>query len=82
MRCRSASSSAFRPFICCRWLKALDEESKRLEEQKEMFMYLFTPKDFQDLRQGWESKKARVAKGLQFWGFFIAVKPANNNMAK
>ncbi|CDJ43178.1 hypothetical protein, conserved [Eimeria tenella] len=59
-----------------RWLKSLDEESQRLEEQKEDFMHLFTLKDFQDLRDGWQSKKERVAKGLQFWGLFIAFKPA------
>ncbi|KAL8273503.1 hypothetical protein Esti_002569 [Eimeria stiedai] len=58
-----------------RWLKSLDEESQRLQEQKDSFMHLFTEADFRDLHEGWKSKKDRAAKGLQLWGFFIAVKP-------
>ncbi|CDI77742.1 hypothetical protein, conserved [Eimeria acervulina] len=46
-----------------RWMKALDEESRRLEEKKEDFMHLFTLKDFQDLREGWRSKKEREDGG-------------------
>ncbi|KAL8451072.1 hypothetical protein Emag_002945 [Eimeria magna] len=58
-----------------RWLKSLDEESQRLQEQKDSFMHLFTEADFRELHEGWKSKKERAAKGLQLWGFFIAVKP-------
>lgn len=65
-----------------RWMQALVEESKRLEDQKDKFMHLFKPEDFKDLREGWESKRQRVAKGLQFWGFFIGVKPEGNGSEK
>ena len=82
MPAASSSASLFYYLLLCRWMKALDEESRRLEEKKEDFMHLFTLKDFQDLREGWRSKKERVAKGLQFWGFFIAVKPTENPSKK
>ena len=58
------------------WFKEiLETEKKRAMTQKAEFLDRFTQEDFDHLMEGWDSKLARVPKGHQRWGYFVAHKP-------
>ncbi|XP_047330878.1 phosphomethylethanolamine N-methyltransferase-like [Impatiens glandulifera] len=56
------------------FLKVLQEELDKVENEKEAFIQDFSKEDYDEIVSGWKSKMARSSAGEQRWGLFIAVK--------
>ena len=53
----------------------LSSELERAAAGKEAFVRDFSEEDFEEVVGGWRAKLARVARGQQRWGMFVARKP-------
>ncbi|KIH55493.1 methyltransferase domain protein [Ancylostoma duodenale] len=58
-----------------RFKEILEEERKRVEDNKEEFLSKFSQKEYDSLVNGWNAKVQYIADDNHNWNFFLASKP-------